>query len=173
MARRGGWTGGGAAAVGDGWILVYRLLSARDVYAAETHSKERMLWTIFWASDFFPCFMRQFVRRSSVGSMGGGRLSVGYPLAGAWAGGAGEGAGKGEGCVVKAEGDVRSRIAVNPEGGGGAGTGASWSRLAGVASRLIAVRGERSDIGGGESGIQCSSKRRREKKHLPISHYVT
>lgn len=76
-----------------------------------------------------------------MGSRGGGRQSGRYPLAGRCAGGAGAGGG------VNAEGDVRSRMAVNPEGGGG-GAGASCSRLADVASRLIAARGARTDIGG-------------------------
>lgn len=152
-ARRMDWrrSGCGGRCV-DAWL---QALSARDVHKrctskrAATHSKESMLWTVFWASDFFPCFMRQFVRRSRVGSAGGGRLSVGYPLAGRWAGGAGAGGdvkaeGEGEG-----EGEVRSRIAANPEGGGGAGAGASCSRRADVASRRIAARGARTDIGGG------------------------
>lgn len=145
-------------------------LSARDVQAAETHSNARMLWTIFWASDFFPCFMRQFVRRSSVGSRGGGRQSGRYPLAGRCAGGAGAGGG------VNAEGDVRSRMAVNPEGGGGGagagGAGASCSRLADVASRLIAARGARTDIGG-QGEYRRSFVKDAEKRNLQISHYVT
>lgn len=103
-----------------------------------------------------------------MGSRGGGRQSGRYPLAGRCAGGAGAGGG------VNAEGDVRSRMAVNPEGGGAGagagGAGASCSRLADVASRLIAARGARTDIGGqGEyrrSFVKDAEKRNTSKYHI-------
>lgn len=105
-----------------------------------------------------------------MGSRGGGRQSGRYPLAGRCAGGAGAGGG------VNAEGDVRSRMAVNPEGGGGGagagGAGASCSRLADVASRLIAARGARTDIGG-QGEYRRSFVKDAEKRNLQISHYVT
>jgi hypothetical protein len=47
-----------------------------------THIKERMWETRPCASAFRPCFIKRFVKRSSKGSVFGGRLSGAYPRAG-------------------------------------------------------------------------------------------
>lgn len=110
--------------------------------------------------------MRQFVRRSRVGSRGGGMLWTGNPLGG------GSAAGAGAGWAVNAEGpaggEVRSRMAEKPE------AAAASCHVAEVAKRRTAARG-RTDIGGslerisrGELGEAATkeSRRRTEKKHL-------